>query len=399
MYAVARHCLQDALAVVDNMMLTLPYHELEVGYDVPALPGCALHEIQTPALLIDLDAFDRNLEKMRSFVERSGVRLRAHAKTHKSADIARLQIERGGACGICCQKVSEAEAMVRAGIKDILVANEVRDPFKLKRLARLATQARIIVCVDDPDAVVDLSAAAVEADATIDVLVEIDCGARRCGILSGEPARDLALFVAAAPGLRFAGIQAYHGPAQHLASEAERRDAIASATALTRQTLDLISAAGLTCDVIGGAGTGTYPMEAASGVWNELQCGSYIFMDAHYRRVMGPVANDGFEHALFVLTSVMSIALGRAVADAGLKAFSVDSGLPTVHGFGGVSCNGLSDEHCQLYDPDNQLKINDRLRMIPGHCDPTCNLHDWYVGVRGETVEVIWPVTARGKFF
>lgn len=389
--------MPKAQTVVNSLTQNSSYRDLEVGYDVPALPGAALHEIQTPALLIDLDAFDRNLEKMRAFVERSGIRLRAHAKTHKSADVARLQIEKGGACGICCQKVSEAEAMVRGGIKDILIANEVRDTMKLGRLARLATQARIIVCIDDPTAIADLSAAAVAAGAIIEVLVEIDCGAGRCGISPGEPARDLAVSVATAPGLRFSGIQAYHGPAQHIATEAERRDAIANAKALTRQTLDLITAAGLTCVIIGGAGTGTYPLEAASGVWNELQCGSYVFMDAHYRRALGPVANDGYEHALFVLTSVMSIAPGRAVTDAGLKAFAVDSGLPTVHGVDGVACEGLSDEHCRLDDPGGQLAINDRLRMIPGHCDPTCNLHDWYIGVRGETVEVIWPVTARGK--
>ncbi|MGI6854654.1 DSD1 family PLP-dependent enzyme [Mesorhizobium sp. 1B3] len=379
------------------MIQDLSLRDAEPGFDVPALPGMALHEVQTPALLIDLDALERNLERMRRFVTERGVRLRAHAKTHKSADIARLQMERGGACGICCQKVSEAEAMVRAGITDILVANEVRDPAKLDRLARLAKRARIIVCADDPEAVADLSSAARGAGVTLEVLVEIDCGAGRCGIAPGLPARDLALAIAAAPGLRFAGIQAYHGRAQHLATEAERRCAIVSAEALTRQTVEMIAAAGLTCEIVGGAGTGTYRHEAASGVWNELQCGSYIFMDADYRRVLGPDA--GFEHALFVLTSVMSLASGRAVTDAGLKALAVDSGLPAVHSLDGVSCKGLSDEHCQLDDPLGRLRISQRLQLIPGHCDPTCNLYDWYVGIRGDRVETVWPVTARGKLY
>lgn len=374
----------------------LSLRDAEPGFDVPALPGMALHEVQTPALLIDLDALDRNLERMRRFVEERGVRLRAHAKTHKSADIARLQMERG-ACGICCQKVSEAEAMVRAGITDILVANEVRDRAKLDRLARLAKRARIIVCADDPEAVVDLSSAATGAGVTLEVLVEIDCGAGRCGIAPGAPARDLALAIAASPGLRFAGIQAYHGRAQHLSTEAERRSAIASAERLTRRTVEIIAAAGLACEIVGGAGTGTYRHEAASGVWNELQCGSYIFMDADYRRVLG--ADEGFEHALFVLTSVMSLAPGRAVTDAGLKALAMDSGLPVVHGVDGVKCEGLSDEHCQLDDPLGRLRINQRLHLIPGHCDPTSNLHDWYVGIRGDRVETIWPVTARGKVY
>ncbi len=372
---------------------------MEPGFDVPALPGMALHEIQTPALLVDLDALERNVERMRTVAETHGVRLRAHAKTHKSADIARLQIERGGACGICCQKVSEAEAMVRAGITDILVANEVRDPVKLARLARLAGQARIILCADDSAAVADMSAAAVKAGTTLEVLVEIDCGAGRCGIAPGEAARDLALAIAEAPGLRFSGVQAYHGRAQHLATEAERRDAIAAAEALTRETVELIAAAGLSCEIVGGAGTGTYPFEAASGVWNELQCGSYVFMDADYRRVLGPNANAGFEHALFVLTSVMSRSAERAVTDAGLKALAVDSGLPVVHGLEGVTCTGLSDEHCQLDDPSGLLEINQRLFLVPGHCDPTCNLYDWYVGIRDGKVEALWPVTARGKLY
>ncbi|MGO4833470.1 alanine racemase, partial [Rhizobiaceae sp. 2RAB30] len=244
---------------MDTLTQSSILRDAEPGYDVPALPGMALHEVQTPALLVDLDALDRNLERMRRFVKESGMRLRAHAKTHKSADIARLQLERGGACGICCQKVSEAEAMVRAGITDILIANEVRDPAKLSRLARLASRARIIVCADDPSAVAGLSSAAVDADVVLDVLVEIDCGAGRCGITPGEAARDLALAIAAAPGLRFAGLQAYHGRAQHLATETQRRNAIASAEKLTRETVGLIAAAGLTCEIIGGAGTGTYP--------------------------------------------------------------------------------------------------------------------------------------------
>jgi len=382
---------------VNTLIQDLLPRDAEPGFDVPALPGMALHEVQTPALLIDLDAFERNLERMRRFVEEHGVRLRAHAKTHKSADIARLQMERGGACGICCQKVSEAEAMVRAGITDILVANEVRDRVKLDRLARLARRARIIVCADDPEAVADLSSAAMGAGATLEVLVEIDCGAGRCGIAPGAAACDLALAIAASPGLRFAGIQAYHGRAQHLATEAERQAAVASAEISTRQTVEAIAAAGLTCDIVGGAGTGTFRSEAASGPWNELQCGSYIFMDADYRRVLGP--NAGFEHSLFVLTSVMSLAPRRAVADAGLKAFAVDSGLPVVHDMEGVTCEGLSDEHCQLDDPRGQLRINQRLRLIPGHCDPTCNLYDWYVGIRGDQVEAVWPVTARGKVY
>ncbi|MCB8836358.1 DSD1 family PLP-dependent enzyme [Aurantimonas sp. VKM B-3413] len=375
---------------------------LEVGYDVPALPGMALREVQTPALVVDLDAFERNLARMRSHAEASGMRLRAHAKTHKSADIARLQIERGGACGICCQKVSEAEALVRAGISDILVTNEVRDPVKIDRLARLAARARIIVCVDDPENVAPLSRAAQRHGVTIEALVEIDCGARRCGTLPGAPAVQLARVIDGAEGLRFGGLQAYHGPAQHIADPAERAAAIAAAADVTAQTISLLKDAGLDCDIVGGAGTGSFPFEARSGVYNELQCGSYVFMDADYERIRAEDGGrvGGFENALFVLTSVMSVPVrDRAVCDAGLKALAVDSGLPRVFDRKGLRYDGASDEHGVLAVDGGEVSINERIKLVPGHCDPTCNLHDWFVVVRGETVETLWPVTARGKVF
>ncbi|WAP68522.1 DSD1 family PLP-dependent enzyme [Jiella pelagia] len=375
---------------------------LEVGYDVPALAGMALGDVQTPALVVDLDALERNLARMRAHAEAAGMRLRAHAKTHKSADIARLQMSKGGACGICCQKVSEAEAMVRAGISDILVTNEVRDPLKIDRLARLAKQARIIVCVDDPENIEPLSQAARRHGVTIEALVEIECGAGRCGIEPGPPAVRLALAVAAAEGLRFAGLQAYHGPAQHIADPVGRAAAIAAAADVTARTVLLLQDAGLDCDIVGGAGTGSFPFEARSGVYNELQCGSYVFMDADYERIRteGGGRVGGFENALFVVASVMSLpAPGRAICDAGLKALAVDSGLPRVFDREGVRYAGASDEHGVLAIDGGVVAINERIRLVPGHCDPTCNLHDWIVAMRGETVETLWPVTARGKVF
>ena len=375
---------------------------LDLGYDVPALPGMASREIQTPALVVDLDAFERNLARMRGFAEVAGIRLRAHCKTHKSADIARLQISEGGACGICCQKVSEAEAMVRAGIGDVLVTNEVRDPVKIDRLARLAARARIIVCVDAFDNVDELSRAALRHGVTIEALVEIDCGAGRCGTRPGAPAVQLALAIAAAEGLRFAGLQAYHGPAQHIADPAARAAAIAEAADVTARTVALIRDAGLDCDIVGGAGTGSFPFEARSGVYNELQCGSYVFMDADYEKIRAEDGGrvGGFENALFVLTAVMSLPTrARAVCDAGVKALAVDSGLPRVFDREGVRYDGASDEHGVLAIDRGEVAINERIKLVPGHCDPTCNLHDWFVAVRGDTVETLWPVTARGKVF
>lgn len=265
--------------------MTSSPEDLDIGYDVPAAVGDTVDAIQTPALIIDLDAFERNVERMKVYAETMGVRLRPHAKTHKSADVALYQMQSGGAVGICCQKVSEAEALVRGGVTDVLVANEVADPKKITRLARLAKSAHVTVCVDDPAVVASLSEAATRHGVTLDVLVEIDCGARRCGVLPGAPAVELAKTVAASPNLAFAGIQAYHGSAQHIYDLAERRAAIEKAVGMASETADLLRDAGLEPKIITGAGTGTHNLEGASGLYNEIQPGSYIFMDADYARV------------------------------------------------------------------------------------------------------------------
>lgn len=374
----------------------------EVGYDIPAVVGMDVSDIQTPALIVDLDAMERNLVRMRDAASAMGVRLRAHAKTHKSADIARLQMVLGGACGICCQKVSEAEAMVRGGVTDILITNEVRDLRKIDRLAKLAAKARIIVCVDELGAVVDLSDAAVRHGVEIEVLVEIDCGAGRCGVVPGSPAVELCLSIAASAGLIFSGLQAYHGPAQHIVDPKERAAAIAGAARLTADTVDRLKGHGLACRIVGGAGTGSFPFEGRSGVYNEIQCGSYVFMDADYGRILaeGGGRVGGFENALFVLTGIMSVSNpGKPVCDAGLKALAMDSGLPTVFDSEGVSYVAASDEHGVLIDHREKLSVNDKLRLVPGHCDPTCNLYDWYVATRNGKVEALWSVTARGKLY
>ena len=374
---------------------------LELGYDIPARPGMPEAEIQTPCLVVDLDALERNILRMKEICADMGVRHRVHAKTHRSADIARLQIETGGAVGVCCQKVAEAEALAREGIKDILVTNQVRDPAKIERLAALPKLGtRVLVCIDDPVNVGELSKACTLAGTGLEALVEIDCGAGRCGVPAGQPAVDLARKIADAPGLSFAGLQAYQGSAQHIRGYKERREAIRQAIIQVRETVALLEAEDLRCEIIGGAGTGSYYFEGTSGIYNEIQAGSYIFMDADYQRVLdkGDQPISTFENALFVLTSVMSTAQPMAaICDAGLKAHSVDSGMPYVFGHPEMKVLGCSDEHTVLADPSKTAAINDRLRLVPGHCDPTCNLHDWFVGVRNGVVEVLWPVTARGK--
>jgi len=370
-----------------------------VGLNVPAAIGMDLVDVATPALIVDLDAFERNIARMHAFIDAEGIRHRAHAKTHKSADIALYQIERGGACGVCCQKVSEAEALVAGGVRDVLVSNQVVDAKKIERLAAMAKKARVLVCVDDAGNVDDLSAAAMRHGVTIECLVEIDVGAGRCGVRWGAPVVDLARGIDAAPGLRFSGLQAYQGAAQHVHDYEERRAKIDAAIKMVSDTVAMLSEAGLACDIVGGAGTGTYYFEGASGVYNELQCGSYIFMDADYQRVRdraGDVISE-FENSLFIYTAIMSkTKADRAICDAGLKAQSVDSGLPVVFGRDDVEYIKCSDEHGVIADPGNSLKLNDKLKLVPGHCDPTCNVHDWYVGIRDGKVETLWPVTARG---
>ncbi|KAB2910956.1 MAG: DSD1 family PLP-dependent enzyme [Hyphomicrobiaceae bacterium] len=374
----------------------------------PAAIGMPFAEVDTPALVIDLDAFERNLERMADFAARTGIRVRPHAKTHKSPEIAKRQIALG-AVGVCCQKVAEAEVLVAGGVGDVLISNEVAGAAKLDRLAALARQARIGVCADDIDNVAEIEAAAAKAGASVDVLVEIDVGGRRCGTAPGAPAARIAKRIAAAPNLNFAGLQAYHGSAQHVRDPAERKAQIAQAARYAGETLRALEAVGLEARIIAGGGTGTYENETASGVYNELQPGSYVFMDADYARNTG---TDGgpfrtYEHALFVLATVMSTPVPeRCILDAGLKAFAVDSGMPTPWKLPGAVYQRPSDEHGVLdvsactEPPRRGAKV----LLVPGHCDPTVNLHDWYAGVRGlgtakAQVECLWPVAARGALF
>jgi len=367
----------------------------------PADVGMSVEEVDTPALLVDLDAFEHNVARMATFCREAGVRLRAHAKTHKSSDIAKFQIA-SGAVGICCQKVSEAEVMVDGGVHDVLVSNEVVGSRKIERLANLAGRARIGVCVDDPGNVEELDRAAGASGSSLSVLVEVDVGAGRCGVATAGEAVNLALRTADSANLKFMGLQAYQGSAQHIRVFEERRTAIECSIEKTRKIVDNISGAGLQCETITGAGTGSYRFEAGSGLYNELQCGSYIFMDADYGRIdlEGLSGNDEFRNALFVYTTVMSKARpGMAVCDAGLKAHSIDSGMPMVCGGTELQYTGASDEHGQIADPADVLTLGRKLRLVPGHCDPTVNLHDWYVGIRKGVVEVLWPVGARGMMF
>ncbi|HYL90998.1 MAG TPA: DSD1 family PLP-dependent enzyme [Burkholderiales bacterium] len=365
----------------------------------PARVGDRVEDIDTPALVLELDAFERNLRTLADSVQGNrvggrAVRVRAHAKTHKCPEIARRQIAHG-AIGVCCQKVAEAEAMVDGGIGDVLVSNEVVGAAKLARLAELAKRAKLGVCVDHMQNVEALEA----SGAKLDVYIELEVGMRRCGIAPGAAAVEMARAISGSRHLKFAGLQAYHGRAQHMRTMEERHAAIEGSAQHVFEMKRLLAAAGIPCPIVTGAGSGTYMLEVEAGAWDEIQPGSYIFMDVDYAKNEWAAPLPRFGHALFVLATVMSRPAGdRAVVDAGLKASSVDSGMPRVWQREGLDYRGASDEHgaIDIAPGATAPAIGEKLYLVPGHCDPTVNLYDWYVCVRGGRVEALWSITARG---
>lgn len=380
------------------------------------LVGRGVGEIDTPALVIDLDAMRRNIARMAEFARKHDVRWRPHAKMHKSAELARMQRE-AGAHGVCVQKTAEAEAMAAGGIRDIYISNEVIALRKLARVAQLAHQlaaegGKLAIAVDSAEGVKRLAQAMEDvraerrSDATIDVFVEIDVGQGRCGVEPGPAAVALAREIREHPALRLAGLQAYHGRAQHIRGAKERRDTIAVVVQDVIHTRQLIEAEGMAVELVTGAGTGTMVCEAASGVYGELQASSFMFMDADYAANERDPAQPQFEHALFVKTQVISTHADRAICDAGHKSHAIDSGLPRVLAVSADTeleyFNG-GDEHGVLRPARAGTRVpalGRALWLIPGHCDPTVNLHDFMIGVTGGlrrgTVERIIRVDARG---
>ncbi|MBT9549861.1 MAG: DSD1 family PLP-dependent enzyme [Hydrogenophaga sp.] len=377
-----------------------PHAQAWVGQGVAA--------IDTPSLVIDLDAMERNLARMAAFARERGLRLRPHAKLHKSAELSRLQMAQG-AVGVCVQKTEEALRLAAAGVGDIFISNEVIAPAKLARLASAVRErtTRFAIAVDCAEGIDRLAAAlhgaGVTEAAAIDVFVEIDVGQGRCGVAPGEAALALVRRIHQHPALRWAGLQAYHGGAQHRRGAAERAETIAASAQAVRHTLDALRQQGFEAPLVTGAGTGSLVHEAASGLWGELQAGSYLFMDADYAANERDAASPVFEHALFVKSQVMSCSADRAICDAGHKSHAIDSGLPQVaHPAGLVFANG-GDEHGVLRTAAAGAPLpalGDTVWLIPGHCDPTVNLHDFFVGVRGGLsdgrVERLITIDTRG---
>ena len=366
----------------------------------PAKVGDPISAVDTPALIVDLAAMERNMEKMAEFAKRNNVRMRPHAKTHKCAMVARRQLALG-AVGVCCQKVSEAEAMVAAGVADVLVSNEIVGEIKVARLAALAKEATISVLADHPDMVAAYSAATQRFGSELSVLVELHSGGIRAGVHSAQAALDLARLIDKAPGLRFGGLQAYRGHAQHIRPFEERRDAADKWCAKVREARDLLEQNGLKCERVTGVGTGTCALEVANGIYNEIQVGSYAFMDVEYGLNRDEEDNpvSDFEHSLFIVATVMSCNTPEfAVVDAGIKAANLDKELPRVWKRPGLSFVGAADEHgaIEIAPEADPVKLGERLWLVPGHVDPTVGLYDWMVGFRDGVVETVWSVSARG---
>jgi D-serine deaminase-like pyridoxal phosphate-dependent protein len=392
-----------------------PSTKTPLSEDLKRLVGQPVAAIDTPSLVVDLDAMQRNLSRMAEFARKHDIRWRPHAKMHKSAAIARLQ-QQAGATGVCVQKTSEAEAMAAGGVLDIYISNEVVAPAKLARVADLAHQlaaegGRLAIAVDSAEGVRRLANAMNErrrggTAAVIDAFVEIDVGQGRCGVRPGRAAVELAHEIRKHPALRFAGLQAYHGKAQHLRSPHARREAVATVLQDVQFTRKLMEQDGLQVPLVTGAGTGSMLYEAASGLYGELQAGSFLFMDADYAANDRDPAQPQFEHALFVKSQVMSSGLLHAVCDAGHKSHAIDSGLPRVlalEATGELEYLNGGDEHGILKPAGGNQRVphlDDTVWLIPGHCDPTVNLHNYMIGVTGGLekgrVDKIIRIDARG---
>ena len=364
----------------------------------PCQIGDSIEQVQTPSLILDLDAFERNLDLLTRSA--GGLRVRPHAKSHKCPAIAKRQIAKG-AVGICCQKLSEAVVFAQAGIEDILLTNQVVGAGKLAKLAELSQAIKLGVLVEDRQQVTDLTQAMSGQARPIDVYIEIEVGGQRCGAKPSD-AVALARQIEASEGLRFGGLHCYHGPAQHYRQDSQRKQAIESAADVARHTVGLLEQAGIEVPCVSGAGTGTFWLERDSGVYTEIQPGSYAFMDRDYADNVAASQDIRFEHALFIQTTVMSTSHEDfVVVDAGLKSMSVDSGMPRVHQQASLVYARASDEHgvieiSQTPTPTDLPKLGDCLHLVPGHCDPTVNLYDDLVVVQDGRVVDVWPIAARG---
>ena len=361
-------------------------------------------ELNTPVLVVDLDALDRNIKRMAAFAADHGVALRPHAKTHKSVDIARRQIE-AGAIGQCCAKLGEAEALADGGVDGLHITSPVVSRPAIARLAALNDRLQsLTVVVDHPDNARALAAAVALTGGKLGVIIDIDPGIRRTGVASAEAAVALAQAIAELSALAWKGVQFYCGAEQHIEGYDARRDAIAAKADYLRTVLSALREAGFEPQIVTGGGTGTYRIDVEHGLFTELQVGSYVFMDDQYNAcALSPDEPTPFETSLMIETRVISAnAAALVTIDAGFKAFSTDAGKPTITGGPpeGSTYVFMGDEHGAVILPPGanaRPALGDRVTLTAPHCDPTVNLYDSYHVVRGEDLVAIWPVSARGR--
>jgi D-serine deaminase-like pyridoxal phosphate-dependent protein len=359
-------------------------------------------KLNTPSLVIDLDRLEANFAKMARLCAENGIGLRPHAKSHKSIEIARRQLE-AGAVGICCAKLGEAEVLAAGGIGSILITSPVVTEEAFRRLAPLNRLCPDLMVVTDSEAhLPGLTGAATASGKALRIIVDLDVGQHRTGIVPGPDAVALATAIAATPGLSFAGIQGYAGHLQHVGDRRERTATTLAAMALLDETREALEGQGLACPIVTGGGTGTFDLDPQAGALTDLQAGSYIFMDGQYNDVWEKDGADApFATSLFVQTTVISANHPAiATADGGLKAFAADAGPPRIVSGAprGTQYLARSDEHGRLeLPPGNRLAVGTTITCAVPHCDPTVNLYDFYHVVRGDTLVDIWPVDARGR--
>ncbi|TNE41473.1 MAG: DSD1 family PLP-dependent enzyme [Alphaproteobacteria bacterium] len=370
-----------------------------LNFDLIGKPGSRA-ELTTPALVLDLDVFEKNLALMKDFAAGAGIALRPHAKTHKSAHIARKQIEEG-ALGICCAKLAEAEALADQGISNLLLTSPVVTSRGFERLIALKRKSEgLMITLDNLEVARRLAQALPPGEAPLDVLLDLDVGLHRTGIQPGAPMIELADFIAQQPVFRFRGVQAYAGHVQHIEDFAERRKTSLECMRILKLACVALSERDMAPEIVSGGGTGTFDIDPELGVLTELQVGSYIFMDRQYLDVKAREGRQPFEPALQVMTTVISANHdGLATTDAGFKTFASDADAPHILSGApqGSAYFFYGDEQGGVAVPDNaRLAVGSVLSCIVPHCDPTVNLYDHYHVVRGDTLVDIWPVTARG---
>jgi D-serine deaminase-like pyridoxal phosphate-dependent protein len=354
--------------------------------------GQPVDVLDSPQLLVDLDVVDANLHRLFAACRERGVAVRVHFKSLKCTGLAR-HIAATGANGFLAAKLCEAEALIDAGLTDVYIANQVVGPRKLARLAELAKRASVRVCVDDPDNIEQMGAAARQAGSTIGVLVEVDIGMNRCGVAPGEPALALARRIRDTKGLRFLGLQGYDGHLQMLPDVAERRAKCLEGLEQLVGTRRLIEKAGIPVEVVTGGGTGTWEFVSGFPGMTEIQPGSFAIMDCAYNAV-----RPEFGCALSIRASVISRRPGQYVLDAGSKAISRDFGTPVIKGRAQDKVLKLSEEHTRVESEDGSVRVGDAREVIPAHCCATMNLHRTCVAVRKGRIEAVWPIEASGRY-